>query len=79
MKKRLTGVVVSDKMNQTVVVQVDVVKEHPLYGKKYRARKKFSVDNPENKAQLGQQVEFEECRPISKTKKWRIVSIMEAA
>ncbi|NTV30622.1 30S ribosomal protein S17 [candidate division WWE3 bacterium] len=79
MKRRLIGTVISDKMNQTVVVEVEVVKEHPLYKKKMLRRKKYHVHNAENKAVIGNIVEFEECRPISKTKSWQVISIKEVA
>ena len=79
MKRRLIGVVVSDKMDKTATVQVNVVKEHPLYAKKVRGRKKFHADNPDNKAKMGQEVEIEEIAPMSKTKTWRIIRIIEEA
>lgn len=62
------GKVVSKKNDQTIIVEVERVKIHPIYQKKYLVTKRYSVDDPNNTFQVGQKVKFVECRPISKTK-----------
>jgi small subunit ribosomal protein S17 len=69
----LKGVVVSDKMDKTVVVSVTRFVKHPLYGKFYKVNKKYKAHDPENKHKVGESVEIVETRPISKDKKHRIV------
>jgi len=73
-KKRLEGRVTSNKMQKTVVVKVETLKTHPLYKKKYKVHKKYKahVEN-EKEYQIGDRVVIEECRPISKEKKWRVI------
>jgi small subunit ribosomal protein S17 len=68
--RRLRGTVVSDKMQQTVVVAVSSLKTHPIYRKKYKVTSKFKADNPESKYKQGDLVEIIESRPLSKTKRW---------
>ena len=75
MKRKFQGVVVSDKMDKTIVVKIIRIKVHPLYKKRYRVSKKYKVHDPKNEARVGAQVIFEECRPLSKYKKWRLVKI----
>lgn len=65
---RLTGEVVSDKMDKTIVVSVTRTFRHPLYGKIVRHSKKYKVHDEQNTAKVGDTVEFTECRPLSKTK-----------
>ncbi len=72
-RKRLKGVVVSDKMDKTIVVLVERLKKHPKYKKYYKVRKKYKAHDPENKYKLGDKVIIEECRPISKEKHWVVV------
>lgn len=72
-KKRLKGKVVSDKMDKTVVVEVERIKQHPKYIKRYAVHKRYKAHDPENTCQQGEQVMIEECRPLSKEKRWRIV------
>lgn len=72
-QRRLKGEVVSDKMDKTIVVQVDEFKLHPRYHKRYRSSKKYKVDDSKNMFKVGDVVEFIQCRPISKDKKWRVV------
>lgn len=72
-KKRLIGVVVSDKMKKTVVVQVEAIKKHPLYKRRYRFHKKYKAHNEKLDLRIGDKVVIEECRPISKEKRWRII------
>jgi len=72
-KRKLKGEVVSDKMGKTAVVRVDRFKLHPRYKKRYRVSRKYKVHDEKNKCKVGDTVEFVECRPISKDKRWRIV------
>ena len=75
-RKARVGVVVSDKMDRTIVVTVERASRHRLYRKVVRRTKRYHVDDPENRATLGDQVRIEECRPISKTKHWRLVEVL---
>ena len=72
------GVVVSDKMDKTIVVEVLRLKKHPKYGKYVRSRTKFYVHDEENAAHVGDRVQIAETRPLSKTKRWRLVRIVRA-
>ncbi|OGI95644.1 30S ribosomal protein S17 [Candidatus Nomurabacteria bacterium RIFCSPLOWO2_01_FULL_42_17] len=69
----LKGVVVSDKMDKTVVVAVSRFIEHPLYGKFYKVSKKYKAHDEENKYKVGDNVEIAETRPISKDKHFRVL------
>ena len=71
-KKQFTGIVVSDKMDKTIVARVDRVKAHPKYGKRYKVSKKFKVHDEKNEHKVGDEVIFVECRPLSKDKRWRV-------
>ncbi len=73
-KKRLQGVVISNKMQKTVVVEVKRVKEHPKYRKRYEITKHYKAHNEQKEIKEGDKVVIEECRPISKEKKWKVVS-----
>ncbi len=75
-RKHLTGVVVSDKMDKTVVVRVDRKVPHPLYGKHIIKSKKFHAHDENNECRVGDVVIIRESRPISKTKKWVVVKIL---
>lgn len=72
-KKFLEGVVVSDKMEKTVVVAVDTFKAHPKYLKRYLSTKRYKAHDPENRCKVGDRVKIVEVKPISKDKKWKIV------
>lgn len=72
-KNVLQGVVVSDKMNKTVVVSVSRFIKHPKYGKYYKVNKKYKAHDEENTFKKGDKVEIEETRPISKDKKFAVV------
>jgi len=72
-KKKFNGVVVSDKMDKTIVVKVDRVRVHPKYKKRYTVSKRYKVHDEKNKMKEGDKVIFIECRPISKDKRWRVV------
>ena len=76
-RKQRTGVVVSDKMDKTVVVRVQRTVRHPLYKKVLRRRKQFQAHDETNVCAMGDQVLIEECRPLSKHKQWRVVQILE--
>ncbi len=66
------GIVISDKMDKTIVVLVSRLKEHPKYKKRYKITKKYKVHDPENKYKIGDKVSFIECRPISKDKHFKL-------
>lgn len=68
--RKRKGIVVSDKMDKTIVVAVTDYKTHPKYLKKYRSTKNYKVHDEENKFKVGETVEFIECKPISKDKKF---------
>jgi small subunit ribosomal protein S17 len=70
---KMKGTVVSDKMDKTIVVAVLELKTHPKYLKKYKATQKYKVHDPENKFKVGDVVEFTQCKPISKEKRFRVV------
>jgi small subunit ribosomal protein S17 len=74
--KFFEGKVVSAKMDKTVVVLVETLKRHPLYQKVVRKKTKFHVHD-DLKAKKGDRVKIAECRPISKTKKWKVVEIIK--
>jgi len=69
-KRILKGTVISDKMDKTIVVLVERIKEHRQYKKRYRVSKKYKAHDPENKYKIGDKVSIQECKPISKDKKW---------
>ena len=69
----LKGVVVSDKMDKTIVVSVSRFVKHPLYGKFYKISKKYKAHDGENKHKVGDKVEIVETRPISKDKHYRVI------
>jgi small subunit ribosomal protein S17 len=76
-ERTFRGVVVSDKMQKTIVVKVDRIKIHPLYKKRYRASKSYKVHDEKETAKPGDKVLFQECRPLSKDKRWRLVKIIK--
>jgi small subunit ribosomal protein S17 len=78
-RKRLMGVVTSDKMDKTVVVEVATTQRHPLYGKVVRMVKKYKAHDENNECQVGDRVQIIESRPISRHKRWSVVSILERA
>jgi small subunit ribosomal protein S17 len=73
-KRILTGTVVSDKNDKTVVVKVERKVKHPLYGKIIRRSKKYHAHDEANQAKEGQIVRIEECAPISRNKSWRLIA-----
>jgi small subunit ribosomal protein S17 len=78
-RKERRGVVVSDAMDKTVVVRVDVVKPHPKYKKMMRRSVRLHCHDERNEAKLGDTVRVVETRPLSKTKRWRVAEIVEVA
>jgi len=78
-RKTREGYVVSDKMNKTVTVEVEDRVQHPLYGKTIRRTKKVKAHDEANSAGVGDRVLLMETRPLSATKRWRVVSIIEKA
>ncbi|NTU78266.1 MAG: 30S ribosomal protein S17 [Chloroflexales bacterium] len=76
-KTQKVGRVVSDKMAKTVVVAVDYLKPHPLYRKIIRKTSKFHAHDEENTCKVGDVVRIEETRPLSRTKRWRVVEIVQ--
>ncbi len=78
-RKRLQGVVTSDKMEKTVVVTVTTTKRHPMYGKVLRLEKKYKAHDEKNECHTGDRVEIIESKPISRHKRWSVVSILERA
>jgi small subunit ribosomal protein S17 len=78
-RKVRTGVVVSDTMDKTVVVRIDRQIRHALYGKTVRRSSKLSAHDEANDAHVGDTVRVMETRPLSKTKRWRVVEIVERA
>lgn len=76
-KTAKVGRVVSDKMDKTVVVAVDYLKPHPLYRKIIRKTNKFHAHDEENACRVGDMVRIEETRPLSRTKRWQVVEIVQ--
>jgi small subunit ribosomal protein S17 len=79
MRKTRTGVVVSDKMQKTVVVAIERRMPHPVYGKMMTRTKRLKAHDEENSAKAGDTVRIMETRPLSKDKRWRVVEIVERA
>ncbi|MHB1546512.1 MAG: 30S ribosomal protein S17 [bacterium] len=76
MKKTLTGVVTSDKMNKTRVVEVSDIVKHPVYKKYVKKVKKFKIHDENNIAHIGDKVLFIETRPLSKDKRWNLKKVL---
>lgn len=76
-RRRLQGVVVSNKMQKTIVVETENYFKHPVYKKRVSVRKKYKVDDRESLAKVGDVVIIEECRPLSHDKRFRLVKIIE--
>lgn len=77
--RSLSGRVISNKMNKTITVQVDRRIRHPLYGKIVTRHTKLHAHDESNECKEGDLVQIEECRPLSKTKAWRLVKVLERA
>jgi small subunit ribosomal protein S17 len=78
-RKTRIGLVVSDKMQKTVVVSIERRVQHPVYGKMVRRTKKLKAHDEQNEAKTGDTVRIMETRPLSKDKRWRVVEIIERA
>lgn len=78
-RKVRVGVVVSDRMDKTVVVAVERIMRHPLYGKTVKRTKKFHAHDENNECRVGDVVEIMETRPLSKTKRWRVSRVVQKA
>ena len=78
-RKELVGTVVSAKNNKTITVLVETYKKHPLYGKRVKYSKKYAAHDEKNEAKKGDIVRITETRPLSKTKHFRVVEIVEKA
>ncbi|MFD2680990.1 30S ribosomal protein S17 [Bacillus seohaeanensis] len=78
-RKVYTGRVVSDKMDKTITVQVETYKKHSLYGKRVKYSKKFKTHDENNVAKVGDVVRIMETRPLSATKRFRLVEVIEKA
>ena len=77
--RTLTGKVVSDKIDKSIVVLIERRVQHPLYGKSIRRSTKLHAHDENNTAKAGDVVTIKECRPMSKTKSWTLVEVIEAA
>ncbi|MFA6393658.1 MAG: 30S ribosomal protein S17 [Patescibacteria group bacterium] len=71
--RKFSGVVVSDKMDKTIVVRIDRTRVHPRYKKRYVVSEKYKVHDEKNQFKEDDRVEFVECRPLSKDKRWKVV------
>jgi len=78
-RKTRIGTVVSDSMDKTVVVAVERIVAHPLYGRRMKRTTRFMAHNEDNQAKAGDRVRLMETRPLSKRKRWRVVEILERA
>ncbi len=72
-KRTLRGVVASDKMDKTIVVVVERIEKHPKYKKYYKVKKRYKAHDAEKKYKVGDKVVIQECRPISKEKRWIVL------
>ena len=78
-KQELVGRVVSNKTDKTITVLVETYKKHPLYGKRVKYSKKYAAHDEKNEAQIGDTVRIRMTKPISKTKRYELVSVIEKA
>lgn len=78
-KKTLVGLVASDKMDKTIVVEVVRRVQHPVYHKYIQSRSRYKAHDEENSCRIGDRVLIEECRPLSRDKRWRVREIIERA
>ena len=78
-RRILNGIVVSDKAHKTVIVRVERRVMHPVYKKFVRRSKKYAAHDEDNRCKIGDAVAIQECRPISKTKAWRVIKLLEKA
>jgi small subunit ribosomal protein S17 len=73
-KRQLTGVIISDKMLKTAVVRVESVNRHPKYKRMYKVHKNYKAHDEKKEYKIGDKVLIEECRPLSKDKRWKVVN-----
>ena len=78
-RKMRVGKVVSDRMDKTVVVSIERLVSHPMYGRYVRRRAKFKVHDEKNECRVGDTIRFMETRPLSKDKRWRFIEVIERA
>ncbi|MEE9372502.1 MAG: 30S ribosomal protein S17 [Saprospiraceae bacterium] len=78
-KKQLVGLVTSDKMDKTIKVVVERRIKHPIYGKYVKKSKKFTAHDEKNESNIGDTVKIQESRPLSKSKRWTLVEILQKA
>lgn len=78
-RKEITGIVTSNKMDKTIIVSVERKKKHPKYGKFVKATSKFAAHDEKNECAINDVVKIMETRPLSKSKRWRLVRIVEKA
>ncbi len=78
-RKERIGVIVSDKMDKTVVVEIERTKKHRLYGKRVKLHSKLKAHDENNEGNVGDEVKIIETRPLSKTKRWRLAEIINKA
>lgn len=78
-RKERTGLVVSNKMDRSIVVEIETRKKHPIYGKFVKQSNKFMAHDEKNDCNIGDTVKIMETRPLSKNKRWRLVEIIERA
>jgi small subunit ribosomal protein S17 len=78
-KRTLVGVVTSDKMQKTITVEVTRLVKHPTYGKYVRRRSRFKAHDERSEAKEGDTVQVVECRPLSRTKRWRLQKVLAKA
>ena len=76
-RQQKVGRVVSNKMNKTIVVVVETLKKHRIYKRTYKQTKRFQAHDEENICQVGDLVRIEECRPLSKMKRWRLIEVIK--
>ena len=78
-RKELIGTVVSDKADKTITVKVETYRKHPLYGKRVKYSKKYAAHDEKNEAKVGDTVRISMTRPLSKTKRYELVKVIEKA
>lgn len=79
LRKRRVGTVIGDSMNKSVVVAIDTITSHPVYGKYVRKRTKCVAHDESDECKVGDRVLIVECRPLSKTKRWRVREVVQTA
>jgi len=72
-KRQLNGIVISNKMKKTVVVEVERIKEHPKYKRRFKVHKRYKAHDEKEECKVGDRVIIEECKPLSKEKRWKVI------